>query len=95
MDHTEFDTWLETLPEEDIPNFEATAAEVGVEWAIEHRDLIAETCFEDFSGNNPVEWSEDAVEEISTSCKRQDEAEQVVMEVVSRTLERLGVKLNV
>ncbi len=95
MEHTEFDAWLDTLPDEEIPHFEETALEVGIEWAKENRDLIAETCFEDFSGNNPIEWVEDAVDLISTSCKRLDEAEHIVQEVVTRTFERLGVQLNV
>jgi hypothetical protein len=95
LDHTQYDAWLETLPDDEIPGFEETAAEIGLEWATEHNDLIAETCFEDFSGNNPIEWSEDAVDLISTSCKRLDEAEKIVQEVVTKTLERLGVKLNV
>ncbi len=94
MELTEFDLWLDNLPDEEIPNFEVTAAEVGVAWAEDNHDLIAETCFEEFSGDNPKEWAEDAIDIISSSCKRMDETEIVVREVVTKTLERLGVKVN-
>ncbi len=95
LDHTEFDLWLDNLPDEEISHFEETAAQVGAEWAEENHDLIAETCFEEFSGDNPKEWAQDAIDIISTSCKRMDETERVVKAVVSRTLERLGVKVSV
>jgi hypothetical protein len=94
----EFREWLESLPDEEIESFEATALEEGLAWVEETCDVLAETCFEDFctgNGNNPREWADEAVEMISTTCKRLDEAIEVVQCVVTRTLERLGVELAI
>ncbi len=89
----EFERWLSSLPDVEIANFEETALKEGLAWVEETCDVLAETCFEDFctGGNNPKEWAEDAVEMISTTCKRLDEAIEVVQCVVTRTLECLGV----
>ena len=89
----DFEDWLDTLPDKEILYFEETAREVGHAWAVEVGDEVAQDCFieEDFHGNNPYEWSEDAVDMISTCCKREDEARETVMEVVTRTLAKLGL----
>jgi hypothetical protein len=57
-----FDEWLDQLPDEDIDGFEDMAHELGVKWAKEHNDEQALTCLTSFSGDNPREYAEDAVE---------------------------------
>ncbi len=87
----EFNEWLEQLPDEDIDGFEDMAHEQGLKWAKAHNDDTAANCLTSFSGDNPREYSEDAVESITTNCKSNREAKQVIMTVISATLEALGI----
>ena len=91
IDIEQYDEWLEQLPDEDVEGFEDKVHEEGVKFAAEINDETCRNCLLGFTGDNPREWSEDAVESITTNCKTRKEAKKVVMTVVSRTLEALDL----